>query len=279
MDFDQLSQLVAIEREGSISAAAAALHMTQPSLSRSMARLERDLGQELFVRSRNRATLSEAGRIALAHARTLLDAERLLREELDEHARNQRTLRVASVAPAPVWHLTARLVKASPGIIVETEVVEPDEVMRRLLGGGCDLAITLAPTALPTIRSVELMHEDLCASLPLGHRLARRDAVTFAELDGMTILVYGQVGFWSGVHRRNLPHSRLIVQDDRNVLLQLVESTELACFATNVTGTNPAHARRRVVPIRDADAHATYHLEVRDDAPRRVREAFEAACP
>ena len=53
MELEQLRQLVEIERLGTISAAAEKLHLTQPSLSRSMKRLETDLGQELFDRTRN----------------------------------------------------------------------------------------------------------------------------------------------------------------------------------------------------------------------------------
>ena len=50
---------------GTISAAAEKLHLTQPSLSRSMKRLETDLGQELFDRTRNHVELNEAGRLAV----------------------------------------------------------------------------------------------------------------------------------------------------------------------------------------------------------------------
>lgn len=54
MDFDQLRQLDAIDREGTISAAAERLHLSQPALSRSVQRLEAELGQPLFDRSGRR---------------------------------------------------------------------------------------------------------------------------------------------------------------------------------------------------------------------------------
>ena len=72
MEFVQLRQLDAIARAGTISAAADELHTSQPSVSRSMRALERELGCELFERTRNHVELNEAGRLALRHARAIL---------------------------------------------------------------------------------------------------------------------------------------------------------------------------------------------------------------
>lgn len=68
-----MQQLVAVDEAGTMSGAAQRAHITQPSLSRTMQRLETDLGCELFDRARNSARLNEAGRIAAEHARDALD--------------------------------------------------------------------------------------------------------------------------------------------------------------------------------------------------------------
>ena len=60
MDLDQLRQLDAIARQGTMSAAARALHLSQPALSRSLARLEVELGQPLFDRPGRRLVLNDA---------------------------------------------------------------------------------------------------------------------------------------------------------------------------------------------------------------------------
>lgn len=102
MELEQLRQLDAIARTGTFSAAADELHTSQPSISRSMRALERELGCELFSRSRNRAELNDAGRRALDHARAILAEERRMRDAFAELTRTNRTLAIASVAPAPV---------------------------------------------------------------------------------------------------------------------------------------------------------------------------------
>ena len=96
-----MRQLDAIARRGTISAAAEELHLSQPALSRSIRRLERELGQELFDRTHNSATLNDDGRLAVDHARNLLRDERMMLDAFADLARRQRTLLVGTVAPAP----------------------------------------------------------------------------------------------------------------------------------------------------------------------------------
>ena len=276
MELEQLRQLDAIERCGTLSAAATELHTTQPSLSRSMQKLEAELGQDLFDRTRNRARLNDAGRLAVEHARAVLAEERRMRAAFDELAKRQRTLKVASVAPAPNWRLASLVVDKAPGIIVEPELVGgEDEARRRLLDRTCDLCITLRPMQLPTVRSAPLMTEDLFAALPEEHALAERASLSFADLDGEPFLVLEQVGFWMDVVRRNLPNSQVIVQKDQVVFTQLLRSTALCAFATDVAENDASAVGRIAVPIVDADAHATFFLNMLVESPERVKNVFE----
>lgn len=118
MELEQLRQLEAIEREGTMSAAAQVLHLSQPALSRSLGRLERELGQSLFDRVGRRLILNDAGRVALEHAGQILRAERMMREALADVARRTRALRVGTVAPVPLWRLTALMTERFPGLVL-----------------------------------------------------------------------------------------------------------------------------------------------------------------
>ena len=121
VELEQLRQLVAIADCGTMSKAAERLHISQPSISRSMHALETELGQELFVHTRNRVTLNDAGTIALDGARKVFADVDVMRGNLDEHAKRMRTIRLGTVAPAPMWLLTERTVAAYPGTIFSTE--------------------------------------------------------------------------------------------------------------------------------------------------------------
>lgn len=141
----------------------------------------------------------------------------------------------------------------------------------------CDLAILLRPLQLPGIRSFPIMVEDLYLNAPASHPLAAASSVSFSQLNGETFLVYSQIGFWMDVARRNLPDSQLITQSDRIVFQQLLAASEVCGFVTDApenAGTDPRRVR---VPITDAEAHATFFLCVRDDAPERARQIWEWA--
>lgn len=277
MELEQLRQLDMIAREETMSAAAERLHLSQSALSRSVRRLENELGQPLFDRTRNSMQLNAAGRLATHHARTILAEEQRLRDDFAALARQARTLRVASVAPAPTWRLSALALELDPTAIVEPDVVSEDEAVSRLLNGACDLTVTVAPPSLPTVRTAELMREDLYANVPASHELRDRDELTFAELDGHDFLVYGQVGYWHQVHERMLPSARFVTQPDRTIFLQQVRTSGLLTFTTNAPENTSAHESRRAIPIADPEAHVTFHLSIRADAPERVAEVFEWA--
>ena len=280
MEFEQLRQLEAIAREGTFSAAAEALHTSQPSISRSMRALERELGCELFRRTRNRVELNDEGRRALSHARAILAEERRMRDAFDEIARKKRTIHVVSVAPAPVWRLTAQVVGRFPGTILTSELVDDErEAERRLFDRSADLVVTRHPLGLPNVSCVPFMVENLFAYVPADDELAGRTSTSFAEMDGRTFLMNAEVGFWGDAVRRAMPNARFIEQTDATVLAQLIRTSDLLGFVTEVSefaGAGHAEANRVRVPIRDADAHATFYVVALLDAPRAVADIMAA---
>lgn len=274
MELEQMRQLDAIARCGTISAAAEELHLSQPALSRSVRKLERELGQELFDRTHNSASLNDAGHLAVDHARMLLRDERAMRDAFADLARRQRTILVGTVAPAPVWRITALTVEHFPGTLLNPVTLAEDEVERRLMNREVDLAVTLRPMLLPTMESVKLMTEDLYAFLPKDHRLAGHSTLSFADLDGESFLVLSQVGFWMDVLRRTMPHANIVEQTDRVVFEQLERSTGLISFVTDITREAREDVGRVAVPIVDGDAHPTFYLSILDGAPQQVADIF-----
>ena len=71
-ELSQLRQLVCIAENGTISKAAEILNISQPALSRSMQKMEEELGVELFTHTGNRVTLNRNGKLAVRHARKIL---------------------------------------------------------------------------------------------------------------------------------------------------------------------------------------------------------------
>ncbi len=277
MELEQLRQLELIARTGTLQAAAERLHLSQSALSRSLRRLEDDLGQPLFDRTRNSLSINAQGRLALEHARVILAEERRLRDDFAALAKRARTVRVASVAPAPTWRLSSIILEQQPTTIIEPDVLDEAEVEARLLNGGCDLGVTAQVPRVPTLESFAFMREDLYANVPEGHALHGCKELSFAQLDGHSFLVYGGAGYWHRVHERMLPYAQIVIQPDRTIFLQQMRTSKLLTFTTNAPENTSRHESRTPIPITDPEAHVTFYLCMRSDAPEQVRTLYELA--
>ncbi len=274
MELEQMRQIEAIERLGTVSAAAEELHISQPALSRSIQRLETELGCALFDREGRRIALNDVGRVAVDWARELLRDERLMREAVAAAAQRVHALRVASVAPAPVWRLTGLMVERFPQETLTSEIVDEASVLRGVVEGAFDFGIVLDPPHRPGLMSCELMRENLSVTLPPNHPLAARRQVTFADLAGETFLIMTEIGFWRGIVDREIPDATYIEQRDRMVFTQLSHSTPHCTFITDAPFQSDPVPGRAVVPIMDEGAHAVFHLVARADASDIVARLF-----
>jgi LysR family cyn operon transcriptional activator len=261
METERLRQLEAISRLGSLSAAADELGFTQPTLSRSVRRLESDLGCELFTRTRNSMRLNERGRIVVEYAREILRTEQNMRRDLEALGGTMSSVSVGTCAPAPLWRITSALVTVRPGIMIAPKLMTEDQVERAIFSGDVDVAVTLRPLNLPSCESIPFMHEDLLLYVPEDDPLAGREEVSFSDMADRTFLVYADIGFWWDVCKQNLPRAKFIRQHDRVVFQELARTSKALLFATVSAGIEP-FSGRVTVPISDEDAHASFYVSV-----------------
>jgi LysR family cyn operon transcriptional activator len=271
MELEQLRQIVAISEEGSISAAAKKLRISQSALSRSVSRLEDDLHQQLFIRERGGVQLNDTGQVAVKHAKTVLREVQLLRDAVDEQAKRVRTLRIATCAPAPLWYLSHRLTHDFTGAIMTTQTLNEEAVRTQVLDGTIDLGIVRTPLNLPSVFCIKLLTENLQVAVRPNSPLANRSSVTFKDIDGMDFMVYSGIGSWMDIHRDKMPHSHFILQNDRMVFVDLANSSDVPVFASDVTHEVVRPSGRIRIPISDPEAHATFYLLARKDSGMMVR--------
>ncbi|USI74425.1 LysR family transcriptional regulator [Sphingomonas morindae] len=188
MERYQLRYFLAVVDQGGFSRAAQHCHVTQPSLSAGIAKLERALGTALFLRSNQRVELTEAGARLLVHARRIEREFNAAQQGLTGAAGPVplrlgvlRSLPVALIAP-----LAARL--AEERLI---ELVEGSE--RELIGhvarGRVDCALTLVGRGGDRFVEQPLFEEGYALALPAGHRLAGADSVAAEALAGEVMLL------------------------------------------------------------------------------------------
>ena len=103
-----LNELAAFAKYGTLTAVAEKLAVSQPALSRSMKKLENDLGVNLFNRTKNKITLNENGKAAAELAKKVIEAEKNFEEKVVEYEMKHRVFSFGSVALCRLWSL-ARL--------------------------------------------------------------------------------------------------------------------------------------------------------------------------
>ncbi len=260
MELEQLRQLEAVAACGTLSAAAERASISQPALSRSMQRLEAELGIPLFARTKNSVELNEAGRAALEHARGILRDVEHMEEALRTLRERRSMLRVGTCAPAPLWRLVAALTERRPDLIANPQTMPVAELERRLADGALDFAVLPHAAAGEGALSFPFMRESLSVLLPRTHPLAGRESLSLAELDGETFLLHAGVGFWRGLCERLMPRSHYVTQDDYLVFRQLARTSPLPSFVTDAPEADSEALGRVAVPLKDADVHVTFHL-------------------
>lgn len=145
LDLSRLRVLVAVAREGSVTAAAEALHYAQPSVSHQLARLEAEVGVPLLQRMGRGIRLTDAGRLLVARAESILAQVEAVHAEMDELA-GQRTGRVRlaafpSALATLVPHAAARVAAGFPDVDLALIEAEPPEALSALRNNEVDVAL------------------------------------------------------------------------------------------------------------------------------------------
>ena len=196
-DVQRLRALALIADLGSISAASEALGYTQSAVSQQLAALEREVGAPLVDRSQRPLRLTAAGEAIRPHIAGVLAALGGAEAAVAEIRGGRRRVRLAafpsalsSFVPAAVRDLR----RVEPDLVVQVLQLETREAVERLRAGDADLAVVhhLPGVAVPDTAELVrrgILVDDLHLVVPSGHHLARRAAVSIADLDGEPLIL------------------------------------------------------------------------------------------
>lgn len=193
MELRQLEYLVAVAEEANFTRAADQVHVSQSGISAQIRQLERDLGAELFDRSRRSVALTAAGEAAVGHARAVLAAAAALRQAVDEVnglVRGRLTVgMVTACTVEPLFEALAAFHLAYPGIEIALSEDRSDRLVEHVRDGLADLALIGAAGELPDgVNGQIVISESLVAAVPAGHPLASRSQVDLGELAGYPVI-------------------------------------------------------------------------------------------
>lgn len=195
MELSQLRYSVAVADTGNFTRAAERSHVSQPSLSQQILNLEREVGHKLFHRLGRRAVLTEAGTVFLERARRILFEVENASKELSDHPALDRRITVGAiptVAPYLLPPLIARCQQRHPNLQIDVREDFQTHLVRSVVEGELDLAITSLPVKKDLRLSIEpLLTEPLRLVVGKQHPFASRPRVTSHDLAGETFLLLG----------------------------------------------------------------------------------------
>jgi DNA-binding transcriptional LysR family regulator len=213
----QLQQLVyflAVARTRHFTRAAELAHVAQPSLSKQIHCLERELGSDLFHRARGNVTLTPAGEVLVPFAKRILadvETARLQVHELAELRRGRLRLGATpSLCTGPLAHALACFRQRYPGIQLIIDESGSRDLVRQLAEGAIDLAMITSPVHRgdPILDTIPILREQLAVAVPRSMKLdldmfriedlRDRPLVMFREgydLRSMTLTACQRAGF------------------------------------------------------------------------------------
>ena len=204
MELRVLQYFLAVAREGSISAAAQSLHLTQPTLSRQLKELEEELGRQLMVRGSRKITLTEDGVLLRKRAEEILDLVGRTEREMagnavsgDVYIGAGETDGVRQLARA-----ANRLRRDYPGICFHIVSGDAADVCERLDRGLLDFGLLLGDIDKARYRYLELPMRDTWGVLMRRDSpLARKETVTPEDLWDKPLILSRQTDNKSGLYR------------------------------------------------------------------------------
>lgn len=185
-DLPDLRAFVAVAELSSFSAAAEAIHLSQPALSRRIEKLERALGVRLFDRTTRAVTLTAIGRDFVRKARTLLDnLEESLLSIRGVGATRRDEVTIACV-PSAVYYFLPRVISRYqdlyPKIRIRILDEGANEALAAVVRGEADFGISMIGTQEPDIEFHTLRRERFVVACHRDHALARKRNVKWSDL-------------------------------------------------------------------------------------------------
>ncbi len=260
-----MSAFVSVAETLNFRLAAERLNMTQPPLTRLIAKLEEDLGVKLFLRHTRKVELTAAGMSLLKDARDILQSVNEAKRSAKEAERvRSGTIRIGLTTAAlysSVMKAIWKFKESHPRVQLETFDGKVDEQMTRLKKSRIDLAIVQAPAAPhDEYSSLVLVQEALGVLVPDDHRLRRRKHISIQDLQGETLIMHDKKeveGFYNSVvqlfrqektevrfHQREQDqHCPFLVASGRGLLLTTQSLSQFAIPGTSFVPIKNEFAR------------------------------------
>jgi len=193
MNIRDLQYIVSVADHGHFGKASAACHVSQPTLSMQLKKLEDTLGVQLFERNNRQVMITPIGEEITRRARNILRDVQALRETAkdaqDPLVGELRLGVFPTLAPYFLPRVIPALRSKLPSLKLLLIEEKTERLIERLKEGSIDAALLALPVAEEVLESVSLFDDPFLLAVPHGHPLARRAQVSEDDIAGESLLL------------------------------------------------------------------------------------------
>lgn len=187
MDIRVLKYFLAVVREENITKAAEILHVTQPTLSRQLAKLEEDFGVQLFLRGKKGITLTEEGMLLRRRAEEIVELADKTESELSAHEEmvaGEITIGSGELAAVQILPKIFQSFKEKyPHVIFDLYTANADQIKQRLDNGLTDIGILLEPVEIEKYDFIRFhIPERWVVVMRADDPMAKKESITIKDL-------------------------------------------------------------------------------------------------
>ncbi|WP_297520321.1 LysR family transcriptional regulator [uncultured Clostridium sp.] len=236
MELLQLKYFQSVAKYENITKAAKELHISQPSLSITIKRLEDELSVPLFNRKGKSLELNQYGKRYLTHINSILsDLENAKSEILELSGEKNTHISLSATATLFLSGLLKNFLTENPDITMTQTINYEKTIIENLKNRSIDFALTCPPIIENDIETIELLEEELVVVIPKCHKLANMKSVYLNELKGENFIeltenysfkkslrrLFDQAGFMPNV----------IFEGDISIISELLYLKKALCIA------------------------------------------------
>lgn len=185
LNVHQLHIFYTVAERGSFSAAAQALHMTQPAVTMQVQALEERFGTKLLNRTTKKLELTEAGHRLLPQARKAVelmrDTDEMMVAYIEELKGRLQFAASLTIGEYVLPSLLGPFLRRFPDVTVDMKVMNTTEIVEAVAHQGLEFGIIEAPCEVPGLEVQTVMDDELLLITPTDHPFASRDEVTLEE--------------------------------------------------------------------------------------------------
>jgi LysR family transcriptional regulator, hydrogen peroxide-inducible genes activator len=194
LEFDQLRHFLKAAELSSFTRAAEAVALSQPALSRSIARLEEELGQPLFERQTRKIALTDVGKLLQTRAQQILALVENTQAEICDDGQTGivRVAAIPTVAPFMLPKVLRRFSDSHPHAAVIVHEDTTDNLLKKLSEGVVDIALLALPLTAKYLEVEELFEEELLLVMCKDHPLSAKKHIRLLDIEPLPFVLLGE---------------------------------------------------------------------------------------